>query len=253
MRRWRSPSRRSPELPSRPSRRRRTSRTARPRARPTRRSRPGISTSRRIPTPMRCSRWAGATAGPAAARRSSAAAPRTPLGRNLSAVIYDYWDALVAATANNPRVRVIKKYRRQDRQRSARDLLLRAGTPEQHRQPRRGPTATPPSGAACARARSRRRSASRPPATGPRSPGSPPPRTATSPPRARRSSASSTSWPRAWTATTLLRLKDLTLFLSPSATRTAATRSSATRPGALTPTATSARRTSRRTAASSRS
>jgi hypothetical protein len=33
-----------------------------------------------------------------------------PYGRNLTKVIYEYWDGVVAATANNPRVRLIKKY-----------------------------------------------------------------------------------------------------------------------------------------------
>jgi hypothetical protein len=34
----------------------------------------------------------------------------TPTGRNLTKVIYEYWDGVVAATANNPRARLIKKY-----------------------------------------------------------------------------------------------------------------------------------------------
>ncbi|HWK27141.1 MAG TPA: M14 family zinc carboxypeptidase [Solirubrobacter sp.] len=33
-----------------------------------------------------------------------------PTGRNLTKVVLEYWDGLVAATADNPRVRVIKKY-----------------------------------------------------------------------------------------------------------------------------------------------
>src|SRR3954452_23664229 len=33
-----------------------------------------------------------------------------PIGRNLTKVIYEYWDGMVAATADNPRVRLIKKY-----------------------------------------------------------------------------------------------------------------------------------------------
>ena len=65
----------------------------------------------------------------------------------------------------------------------ARHPVLRRRHDGEHRQARRPRTATPPSGAACARARSPTEAASRPPAPGPRSPGSRPPRTAASPRR----------------------------------------------------------------------
>jgi Zinc carboxypeptidase len=55
--------------------------------------------------------WGGLGSGGGAPQfGSGAGTPNGPIGRNLTSVIYDYWDGLVAATANNPRVRVIKKY-----------------------------------------------------------------------------------------------------------------------------------------------
>ena len=47
--------------------------------------------------------------GSGGGRTPTAAATRARPGRNLSRIIDKYWDGLVAATANNPRVRLIKK------------------------------------------------------------------------------------------------------------------------------------------------
>jgi hypothetical protein len=52
--------------------------------------------------------WGGPLSGGGAPQFGSGAP--NPTGRNLTSVIYDYWDRLVEASANNPRVRMIKKY-----------------------------------------------------------------------------------------------------------------------------------------------
>ncbi|MBE2314993.1 hypothetical protein DVA67_003340 [Solirubrobacter sp. CPCC 204708] len=52
--------------------------------------------------------WGAAGAGGGAPAFGSGA--NGPIGRNLTSVIYDYWDRLVEATAHNPRVRIIKKH-----------------------------------------------------------------------------------------------------------------------------------------------
>ncbi|RKQ90486.1 zinc carboxypeptidase [Solirubrobacter pauli] len=55
-------------------------------------------------------RGTGGSGGGAPQFGSGASDTQLPQGRNLTSVIYDYWDRLVEATANNPRVRVIKKF-----------------------------------------------------------------------------------------------------------------------------------------------
>lgn len=52
----------------------------------------------------------GGSGGGAPQFGSGAGTANGTRGRNLTNVIYDYWDGLVAATANNPRVKVIKKF-----------------------------------------------------------------------------------------------------------------------------------------------
>ena len=51
----------------------------------------------------------GRTGAGGGAPTNGSGAP-TPIGRNLTKVIYEYWDGVVAATATNPRVKLIKKY-----------------------------------------------------------------------------------------------------------------------------------------------
>jgi hypothetical protein len=51
----------------------------------------------------------GRTGAGGGAPTNGSGAP-TPVGRNLTKVIYEYWDGVVAATATNPRVKMIKKY-----------------------------------------------------------------------------------------------------------------------------------------------
>ena len=51
----------------------------------------------------------GSTGAGGGAPFNGSGAPN-PTGRNLTKVIYEYWDGVVAATANNPRVKLIKKY-----------------------------------------------------------------------------------------------------------------------------------------------
>ncbi len=51
----------------------------------------------------------GSTGAGGGAPTNGSGAP-APIGRNLTKVIYEYWDGVVAATATNPRVKLIKKY-----------------------------------------------------------------------------------------------------------------------------------------------
>ncbi len=119
-----------------------------------------------------------------------------PIGRNLTKVIYEYWDGMVAATATNPRVKLIKKYLGKSAT-GLRDISFYvAGTTDNidkldgpdgdaafWRGVRSGQISTDV-GVEAAGDR------------GPRSRGSRPPRTAASPPRASRSPATCTScWP----------------------------------------------------------
>jgi hypothetical protein len=53
--------------------------------------------------------WGKVGSGGAAPVNGSGAPGEKAFGRNLTRIIYKYWDGMVAATANNPRVRVIKK------------------------------------------------------------------------------------------------------------------------------------------------
>ena len=121
--------------------------------------------------------------------------------RRLTLELQTYQRAVVNATQNNPRVRVIEK-KMSDTALGEEvwySVDLDAG---EHRQPRRRAATTRRSGPACARATSRPTRASRRSATGPRSRGSRPPRTATSRPRARPRCGCCTRWPRGWTAPT---------------------------------------------------
>ena len=84
-------------------------RRARRRSATTRRSRRGSSSGPPTRTRTPSSRSAGAATGSGGGARPTAAAAPARRGRNLSRIIDQYWDGLVAATANNPRVRLIKK------------------------------------------------------------------------------------------------------------------------------------------------
>ena len=158
----------------------------------------------------------GKTGAGGGAPSNGSGAPAERRGRNLTTVIYEYWDGMVAATANNPRVAGDQEVPRQDGHRTARHPVLR----RRHRRATSHNLDGPDGDAAFwrgvrsgtdlrgGRARGRRR-------RGRRSRGSRRRRTAASPPRASRSRASSTSCWRARTARTRAGSQILDVFLQP--------------------------------------